>query len=143
MGHSRVERQLHLAGMAKLCQKFKKREKIGTNLFEEIAFSTKMRSIFFLSNLSCTFPYIPACNRCCHALGSLFFDERPNAQPMNNIFSVLFQILNMKEKLAWSGLKVIYTGSSKIVKEVKIRYLSTSNSNIVHINRVVRLVSFF
>lgn len=38
---------------AKLCQKFKKREKIGTNLFEEIAFSTKMRSIFFLSNLSC------------------------------------------------------------------------------------------
>lgn len=38
---------------AKLCQKFKKREKIGTNLFEEIAFSTKMQSIFFLSNLSC------------------------------------------------------------------------------------------
>lgn len=50
------------------------------------------------------------------------------AQPFENTWDILelngsciLQILNMKEKLTWSGLKVIYTGSSKIVKEVKIR----------------------
>lgn len=43
---------------AKLCQKFKKREKIGTNLFEEIAFSTKavdfllVQFILFLARFS-------------------------------------------------------------------------------------------
>lgn len=94
--------------------------------------------------VSCTFLYIPACNRCCHALGSLFF---ANGRILNRWiiferFFVLFQILNMKEKLAWSGLKVIYTGSSKIVKEVKIRYLSTSNSNIDRSYQSCRSIRF-
>lgn len=53
MGHSRVKWQLHLAGMAKLCQKFG--EKInfasgitgpGGNYYKGIAFRAKIRPSF-------------------------------------------------------------------------------------------------
>lgn len=46
--------------------------------------------------VSCMFLYIPACNRCCHALGSLFFAN--GRIPMNNIWTFFRLISDLKHE---------------------------------------------